>query len=274
MSLVSIVDRFNAWLGSPAPAAPGPDHLVAVLRLVAEHTDRGDFISTARTSRSHAGIVLRQQPSFPPDITDTQLFDLLSGAESAGLLARVAFRRRDRHEGERWELTDAGRARAALPAATSTAASAMPGSTVAASTSADDAQPDEASPVAPEQESGPAGLADEDLAACGDLAAAPVWNAESNGDDTHAQRIAAAIDAAAKAWGSDFDERQSLRREVLEAPEHVRGDLLALLEQRYGRPHGFQPRPVSKTVSTIDAHADNYAAATHGTAQTHQAIHQ
>jgi hypothetical protein len=84
-----------------------------LLRLIAEYTERGEFVSTAHTSRTHAAKVLRQEPSYPGWLKDAEVFDLLRKAERAGRLERVTYKASDRHERERWQVTDAGRRDAA-----------------------------------------------------------------------------------------------------------------------------------------------------------------
>ena len=92
----------------------------ALLRLIHEFTERGEYVSTATTSRTHAGRLLRGQPGFPTRITDPELFDLLRGAERAGHLARVEFRGADRKPRERWEVTTEGTRFADLAATAAT----------------------------------------------------------------------------------------------------------------------------------------------------------
>lgn len=96
----------------------------AVLRLIAEFTARGEFVSTATTSRTHAARLLNGQPGYPAKLSDGALFDLLRDAERRGWLARVEHRGADRHRRERWEVTDAGRAFAEIRSGAGTAATA------------------------------------------------------------------------------------------------------------------------------------------------------
>lgn len=98
------------------------NHTKALLKLIAEFTERGEFVSTATTSRTHAGRLLRREPGFPPRLPDAELFDLLRQAERRGLLARVEFKGADRKPRERWEVTPEGRATAGLAATAATAA--------------------------------------------------------------------------------------------------------------------------------------------------------
>lgn len=96
-------------------------HERAILKLIAEFTARGEHVSTATTSRTHAGKLLGQEPTFPK-MKDGELFDLLRKAERAGHLERVKFKGTDRKERERWEVTSAGQVFADLPAATAATA--------------------------------------------------------------------------------------------------------------------------------------------------------
>jgi hypothetical protein len=91
-----------------------------LLRLIHEFTLRGEHVSTATTSRTHAGRLLRGQPGFPPNLADPDLFDLLRAAERHGLLARTTFKGADRKSRERWEVTPAGRESAGLAATAAT----------------------------------------------------------------------------------------------------------------------------------------------------------
>jgi hypothetical protein len=80
----------------------------ALLRLVHEFTQRGEFVSTATTSRTHAGKLLRGQASFPQRLSDAELFDLLRRAQRRGWLARELYKGSDRKERERWQVTEQG----------------------------------------------------------------------------------------------------------------------------------------------------------------------
>ena len=81
----------------------------AILRLVHEFTQRGEFVSTATTSRTHAGKLLRGQPGFPQRLQDADLFDLLRDGERRGLLVRELVRSSGRgHEKEVWRVTTKG----------------------------------------------------------------------------------------------------------------------------------------------------------------------
>ena len=97
------------------------NHEKALLRLIAEFSERGEHVSTATTSRTHAGKVLRQEPTFP-SIKDAEVFDLLRKAERAGRLTRMAYKGADRKTRECWALTAAGREFAGLAATAATAA--------------------------------------------------------------------------------------------------------------------------------------------------------
>ena len=94
----------------------------AVLRLVHEFTQRGEFISTATTSRTHAGALLRGQAGFPARLDNAGLFDVLRAAERRGWLARVAYTGKDRKARERWEVTPAGEVAGEIDPVAATAA--------------------------------------------------------------------------------------------------------------------------------------------------------
>lgn len=79
----------------------------ALLRLIHEYSKRGEVISTAHTSRSHAARLLNREPTYPK-LRDAEVFDLLRQAERDGLIVRVQFKGIDRHRRERWQVTPAG----------------------------------------------------------------------------------------------------------------------------------------------------------------------
>ena len=89
----------------------------ALLKLIVEFTERGEFIGTATTSRTHAAKLLHRERTYPK-LKDGEVFDLLRQAERAGHLDRVLFKGSDRHQRERWQVTAAGAAFAGIHAAT------------------------------------------------------------------------------------------------------------------------------------------------------------
>ena len=89
----------------------------ALLRLIAEFTARGEFVTTATTSRTHAAKLLSQESTYPK-LKDAEVFDLLRQAERAGQLEKLTFKGSDRHQRERWQVTASGAAFAGIPAAT------------------------------------------------------------------------------------------------------------------------------------------------------------
>lgn len=93
----------------------------ALLRLIHEFNERGEFVGTATTSRTHAGKLLRGQPGFPSRLKkDGEVFDLLRQAERRSLLERCEFKGKDRKPRERWELTPKGREIAGIAATAAT----------------------------------------------------------------------------------------------------------------------------------------------------------
>lgn len=96
----------------------------SLLRLIHEFTVRGESVSTATNSRTHAGKLLRGQPGFPRRVSDAELFDLLRDAERCGHLERETYRKPDRHEGQRWRVTEAGLSAAGVRCTAATAATA------------------------------------------------------------------------------------------------------------------------------------------------------
>jgi hypothetical protein len=80
----------------------------ALLRLIHEFSERGEWVATATNSRNHAAKLLRQEPTFPR-LKGGEVFDLLRQAERAGQLERVVYRNADRKERERWRVSSQGR---------------------------------------------------------------------------------------------------------------------------------------------------------------------
>lgn len=99
-------------------------HTQALLKLIAEFTERGEYVGTATTSRTHAAKLLAGESTYPKGLKPAEVFDLLRRAERAGYLARVEYRGADRKARERWEVTRQGRAHAGLPPAATAATAA------------------------------------------------------------------------------------------------------------------------------------------------------
>jgi hypothetical protein len=117
-----------AWPAGGIPEAdeaPGPmvqgiadrSASKALLKLTAEFTARGEFVTTATTSRTHAAKLLRNEPTYPK-LKDAEVFDLLRRAERAGHLERTEVKGKNRHGRECWHVTAAGAAFAGIPAPT------------------------------------------------------------------------------------------------------------------------------------------------------------
>jgi len=108
-----------------ADEAPGPmvqgisdrTRTKALLKLIAEFAARGEFVTTATTSRTHAAKLLKQEATYPK-VKDAEVFDLLRRAERAGHLERVEFKGSDRKGRERWQVSKAGADFAGILAAT------------------------------------------------------------------------------------------------------------------------------------------------------------
>lgn len=94
----------------------------ALLRLIHEFTERGEFVSTATTSRTHAGKLLGREPNYPKGLDDGRLFDLLRTAERKGWLVREAYRGADRKPRERWQVSPEGLDQAGIAATAATCA--------------------------------------------------------------------------------------------------------------------------------------------------------
>jgi hypothetical protein len=96
----------------------------ALLRLVHEFTERGEYVTTATTSRTHAAKLLKGERTYPRALADREVFDLLRQAERRGWLAREEVRGPNRHPRQVWKVTPAGAARAAIHLAAPTAPTA------------------------------------------------------------------------------------------------------------------------------------------------------
>ena len=87
----------------------------ALLRLIAEFSERGEHVTTATTSRTHAAKLLAGESTYPKGRKPADVFDLLRKAERAGQLVRVMRSAENRHQKEVWEVTPQGRELAELP---------------------------------------------------------------------------------------------------------------------------------------------------------------
>ena len=93
----------------------------ALLRLIAEFSERGEHVTTATTSRTHAAKLLAGESSYPKGRKPADVFNLLRKAERAGQLVRVMRSAENRHQKEVWEVTPQGREVADLPSPAPTA---------------------------------------------------------------------------------------------------------------------------------------------------------
>ena len=103
------------WAGpTPVPlteaarSAADDEALRAVVRLVAEFTTRGEFISTAPNSTASAWRLLNGSPDLPAGMDRARLDGLLREGERRGLLARRGYRTEGRKLRTRWESTPEG----------------------------------------------------------------------------------------------------------------------------------------------------------------------
>ncbi len=83
------------------------NHMRALLRLIHEFTERGEFVTTATAGRTNAVVAMGKEPSFPK-LAAADIFDLLRRAERSQQLQRVAYKGSDRKPRERWEVTPEG----------------------------------------------------------------------------------------------------------------------------------------------------------------------
>ena len=74
----------------------------AVLGMIDEFYQRGEWISTATTSPNNAFKVLSRESSYPKGLIRTDLWQLLRDAERSKKLNREAYKNSSRHESHRW----------------------------------------------------------------------------------------------------------------------------------------------------------------------------
>lgn len=86
----------------------------ALLKLIAEFSERGEHVSTATTSRSNAAALLSAEAGYPKALKPREVFDLLRRAERAGHIERVVQRTANRKPLECWQVTSKGREHAEL----------------------------------------------------------------------------------------------------------------------------------------------------------------
>lgn len=90
--------------------------LKALLALIVEFHDRGEYVATATNSPASATRLLAGERGYPKARKATEVQAMLRDAERDGLLVRTKYRGTDRHERERWEVTGAGRVLIGKPA--------------------------------------------------------------------------------------------------------------------------------------------------------------
>lgn len=81
----------------------------ALLRLIDEFSQRGEYVSPAVNSSSSAPRLLANERGYPKKRKATEVQAMLREAERDALLVREGYRGNDRHEKFRWVLTDAAR---------------------------------------------------------------------------------------------------------------------------------------------------------------------
>lgn len=82
----------------------------AILQLIHEFTNRGEYIATAPNSPSNPFKMLSREPNFPKRLKSVELADLIRHAERTGLLIREGYRNSDRKDRQRWRVTSKGEA--------------------------------------------------------------------------------------------------------------------------------------------------------------------
>ncbi|MCZ2103092.1 MAG: AAA family ATPase [Comamonadaceae bacterium] len=85
----------------------------ALLKLIAEFSERGEYIAPGTTSPSNAARLLAHESTYPKR-KPREVFDLLRRAERAGHIERTSYRDAQRKTRERWDVTSKGRQFAGL----------------------------------------------------------------------------------------------------------------------------------------------------------------
>lgn len=88
----------------------------ALLKLIHEFYERGEYIATDNRSRYHAVKVLGGESTYPKRRKPADVFKLLRDAERRELIRREVYKDRNRKEHERWQLTIAGVHSVGVPA--------------------------------------------------------------------------------------------------------------------------------------------------------------
>jgi putative DNA primase/helicase len=107
------------WLDGQLPAAVAPvgaqmqfitdlAHIKALLQLLHEFYERGEYVSTSKNSPTSVRALLAKQPGYPTGRSASEVADLLRTAQRQGYIEAETYKTRDRKERERWALTRAG----------------------------------------------------------------------------------------------------------------------------------------------------------------------
>lgn len=103
--------------GSRQQGRADDDRAVALLRLMAEFSDRGQYCSPVATARNSVHAMLRSEPDFQKlKLSGDDTKRIVNQCQRAGWIASTTYRKLDRKQGERWTVTGEGRAFAASAA--------------------------------------------------------------------------------------------------------------------------------------------------------------
>jgi len=80
----------------------------ALLKLIHEFYERGEYVATTTNSRAHAGKLLAGRPEYPKHLQVGEVFDLLRNAQTDKLIEIQHYKTADRKPHERWGLTQKG----------------------------------------------------------------------------------------------------------------------------------------------------------------------
>lgn len=98
-----------AAAAAPQPLSGPDDDLRALLALIDEYAQRGEYPSTAQNGRPNVAGLFKTEPTYPRHLDYSEVFDLIRSAERRGLLEREEFKKANRQAGERFAISEAGR---------------------------------------------------------------------------------------------------------------------------------------------------------------------
>lgn len=102
------IPKLNQIVVTEEKEVIGERSIKALIRLIDEYTRRGEFVPTALQSRTNASKLMRGESTFPRNLKDSEIFQLLRDIERQGYIKRELYKGADRKSRERWQVTLAG----------------------------------------------------------------------------------------------------------------------------------------------------------------------